>query len=376
MTDSMVLFDVVMGLSLVGIAVGTLLAKRLFQSTVMFIFFGLIMAIAWCRLEAVDVALAEAAIGSGLTGALLLNTLSAVRRHHSQSLVDHSRDQGSTDTNRCNTVLPIPTEKSRRQTGLLVVGFTIIAAITLVPVVIPLANDRNSPSITSLAVLPVSGVDNPVTAVLLNFRAYDTLLEVAVLLAAVFAVLPVTQFASGVEKTPPLGPVLATFIRLLVPLATIVATYVLWVGTKAPGGAFQAAAILAAVAILLILAGATAPTCQLRRWRLLLVIGPVVFVLAALEGVLVHRNVLEYSAEWAGATITTIEVALTISIALILTMLFSCTLPTSNESVIDSSALCGPLLLKVTNPESSDSDELDRGDALFRNPHNDDLGIK
>lgn len=40
---------------------------------------------------------------------------------------------------------------------------------------------------------PPSGVGNPVTAVLLNFRAYDTLLEVAVLLAAVFAVLPVTQ---------------------------------------------------------------------------------------------------------------------------------------------------------------------------------------
>jgi len=376
MTDSMLLFDALMGLSLVGIAAGTLLAKRLFQSTVMFIFFGLIMAIAWCRLDAVDVALAEAAIGSGLTGALLLNTLSAVRRHRSQSLVDHSHDQSSIDTNRCKAVLPIPTEKSRRQTGLLVVGFTIIAAVTLVPVVIPLANDRDSPSIASVAALPVSGVDNPVTAVLLNFRAYDTLLEVAVLLAAVFAVLPVTQFASGMEKTPPLGPVLATFIKLLVPLATIVATYVLWVGTKAPGGAFQAAAILAAVAILLILAGASAPTCESRRWRLLLVIGPVVFVMAALEGVLVHRNVLEYSAEWAGTTITTIEVALTISIALILTMLFSCTLPTSNESVIDSSDLSGPILQTINSPESFDSEDLDRGDALFRKPHGDDLGIK
>ena len=89
MTDSMFLFDAVIGMSLVGIAVGTLLAKRLFQSTVMFIFFGLIMAIAWCRLGAVDVALAEAAIGSGLTGALLLNTLAAVRRHHDQSPPEH-----------------------------------------------------------------------------------------------------------------------------------------------------------------------------------------------------------------------------------------------------------------------------------------------
>jgi hypothetical protein len=98
--------------------------------------------------------------------------------------------------------------------------------------------------------------------------------------------------------------------------------------------------------------------------------------MAALEGVLVHRNVLEYSAEWAGTTITTIEVALTISIALILTMLFSCTLPTSNESVIDSSDLSGPILQTINSPESFDSEDLDRGDALFRKPHGDDLGIK
>ena len=40
-----------------------------------------------------------------------------------------------------------------------------------------------------LANLQVSGVSNPVTAVLLNFRAYDTLLELAVLLAAVLGIL-------------------------------------------------------------------------------------------------------------------------------------------------------------------------------------------
>ena len=236
---------------------------------------------------------------------------------------------------------------------MLIGAFTIISAGLLVPVVIPLASDESAPSITSVDSLPVSGVDNPVTAVLLNFRAYDTLLEVAVLLAAVFAVLPVTQFASGLEKTPPLGPVLATFIKLLVPLATIVATYVLWVGTKAPGGAFQAAAILAAVAVLLILAGATPPTCALRRWRLLLVIGPVVFVIAALEGMFVQRNFLEYRPQWAGFTITMIEVALTVSIALILTMLFSCTLPTNNES-----------------------DGVDRGEFHGRMNHNDGQEIR
>ena len=40
----------------------------------------------------------------------------------------------------------------------------------------------------SLAKLPESGVTNPVTAVLLNYRGYDTLLEVGVLLLAVVGV--------------------------------------------------------------------------------------------------------------------------------------------------------------------------------------------
>ncbi|WP_246540387.1 DUF4040 domain-containing protein [sulfur-oxidizing endosymbiont of Gigantopelta aegis] len=51
----------------------------LFRAITLFITFGLLMAVAWARLGAVDVALAEAAIGSGLTGALLLSALSKLR---------------------------------------------------------------------------------------------------------------------------------------------------------------------------------------------------------------------------------------------------------------------------------------------------------
>jgi multisubunit Na+/H+ antiporter MnhB subunit len=39
---------------------------------VLFIAFGLLLALAWVRLGAPDVALAEAAIGAGITGTLLL----------------------------------------------------------------------------------------------------------------------------------------------------------------------------------------------------------------------------------------------------------------------------------------------------------------
>ena len=54
-----------------------LFRPALFSAVVFFISFSLLLALAWARLHAPDVALAEAAIGAGLTGALLL---AAVRR--------------------------------------------------------------------------------------------------------------------------------------------------------------------------------------------------------------------------------------------------------------------------------------------------------
>lgn len=44
-----------------------------FKSIVLFMAFGLFMALTWVRLEAPDVALAEAAVGSGITGAIYLS---------------------------------------------------------------------------------------------------------------------------------------------------------------------------------------------------------------------------------------------------------------------------------------------------------------
>lgn len=69
------IFDLMLMLTLLWLAWQTLAAPRLFKSIVLFIAFGLVLALAWVRLDAPDVALAEAAIGAGLTGALLLNTL-------------------------------------------------------------------------------------------------------------------------------------------------------------------------------------------------------------------------------------------------------------------------------------------------------------
>ena len=64
--------DGVLALAIVGLAAGALSVRSLFTGVVLFIGMGLVLALAWVRLSAPDLALAEAAIGAGLAGALLL----------------------------------------------------------------------------------------------------------------------------------------------------------------------------------------------------------------------------------------------------------------------------------------------------------------
>ena len=64
--------DGVLALAIVGLAAGALWVRSLFTGVVLFIGMGLVLALAWVRLSAPDLALAEAAIGAGLAGALLL----------------------------------------------------------------------------------------------------------------------------------------------------------------------------------------------------------------------------------------------------------------------------------------------------------------
>lgn len=73
------LFDLLLMAALLWSGLRALTAADLFRALVLFIIFGLLMALAWVRLGAADIALAEAAIGAGLTGAMLLDTLALLR---------------------------------------------------------------------------------------------------------------------------------------------------------------------------------------------------------------------------------------------------------------------------------------------------------
>lgn len=169
--------------------------------------------------------------------------------------------------------------------------------------------------------LKISGVSNPVTAVLLNFRGYDTLLEMGVLLLALLGVWSLSRVLQPSEASP--GPVLDMLTRLLVPLLILVAGYLLWVGANAPGGAFQAGAVLGAAGVLLLLAawrpGAGFSGLPL---RITLVMGLGMFVAVGMVLLVLGRRLLEYPPPFAGALILLIEAAATLSIGITLAALF------------------------------------------------------
>jgi multisubunit Na+/H+ antiporter MnhB subunit len=110
--------------------------------------------------------------------------------------------------------------------------------------------------------------------------------------------------------------------RLLPPVGIVVGVYILWVGALAPGGAFQAGAILAAMWLLVMIAGLRDPPEIGQRWvRLLLVAGPAVFLIVGLAGFALPGGFLSYPENYAKPLIIAIEAVLTLSIAVILGLL-------------------------------------------------------
>jgi len=193
------------------------------------------------------------------------------------------------------------------------------AALAFAMLELPVPHTRLAAAVQ--AQLGASGVSHPVTAVLLNFRAYDTLLEVAVLLLAALGVLALHRASDDSAAAPELAahPVLGGLLHLLVPLMVVLAGYLLWAGAHGPGGAFQAGAVLAATGVLLRLAGRWTPQLPPRApARAGLVVGLLVFLAVAIGSRPAGGALLEYPRAWAGVLILGVEAALTVSIGLML----------------------------------------------------------
>nr|WP_246540389.1 MnhB domain-containing protein [sulfur-oxidizing endosymbiont of Gigantopelta aegis] len=170
-----------------------------------------------------------------------------------------------------------------------------------------------------------TGVKNPVTAVLLNYRAYDTFLEMAVLLLALIAVKSLADplARKGAALFSPPGEVLTLLSQVFTPLFILIAGYLLWAGADKPGGAFQAGSVLAVACVLPLLTNWRGDEFFARlSTRLIQIAGLSLFLLIGLFTLSSGNYFLEFSPAMAGGLILIIEVAATLSIALSLGALF------------------------------------------------------
>ncbi|UAW98695.1 Na(+)/H(+) antiporter subunit B [Halopseudomonas nanhaiensis] len=293
MADVGLLFDGTLCLLLPVLAVAAIHARDLYTAVILFISFGLLLALTWARLGAPDLALAEAAIGAGLTGVLLFGALAR----------QTPRKQGR--------------QPRARLIGSALLGTAVLAI--LLHASLPVLDYRSALPALVDHYLPASGVEHPVTAVLLNFRGWDTLLELVVLM---LALLGVRQLRPAAERFAPAWTVLLAWARLLAPVGVVIAGYLLWRGSHAPGGAFQAGALLAACAVVLRLAGMVGPADWSRLpVRLLVCGGVIVFLGTAVVTAAWGSGWLVLPAKQAGVLILAIELVATLSIATTLTLL-------------------------------------------------------
>lgn len=296
-----------LALLFLGLAAWTVFARDTFAAVAGFIPYGLLLTLVWLQLSAIDVAMTEAAIGAGLTGALLVGAASRLRRTEPAARADR------------------PGLLTRVLAAVAAVGVAAVIAVCVLA--LPDPPPTLAPQVA--ANIASTGVGNPITAVLLSFRAMDTLLEAIVLLFAlvgVWSLAPDRAWGGRPGPAQPADPngILAYFARVLPPIGIVVAIYILWVGADDPGGKFQGATILAAMWLLVMMAGlADAPPVS-RTWlRTVLVAGPAVFIAIGFTGVALAGAFLAYPEGYAKPLIVIVEVALMPSLAMTLALLLA-----------------------------------------------------
>lgn len=294
--------DIPLALALLVLALWVTFTERDRASVIGFTGYGLLAAVAWVRLGSIDVALTEVALGGGLLGLLLLTAAARI---------GEAIDQ------------PRPAVMQRLLIGLLCLGCAAGLAMLVLELPKPAPNLVAAVSEHQAA----TALGNPVAAVLIAFRGLDTMLESVVLALAV-----IVLWSFGADQawgarpraldigTP--GPGLLLLARLLPPLGLVVGVHLFWTGADHPGGPFQGGAVLAAMAALIWVARLGEPP-PVSDWlaRVGIVIGPLLFLLIGLAGVVIADAFLGYPQAFVKPLIISIEAAKTLSVGVALALL-------------------------------------------------------
>ncbi|MBY6362746.1 hydrogen gas-evolving membrane-bound hydrogenase subunit E [Rhodococcoides corynebacterioides] len=297
MTAAVVL-DALLAAGVLVTAVVALWHRERAASVTVFLGFGVLLTAIWARLGAPDVALAEAALAAGVTGALMTTVVAGRTR----STAPASRSSRAVDVAEGAVAVGV---------GVALTAVTVGAMRSAAPV---LTGD------VATEALPDSVVAHPVTAVLLDFRTYDTMLEIVVLAVAALAAVSTLRDAAPALSVPvDRRPVLTAAVAALTPVLGVLAAWLLVAGSDRPGGAFQSGAVVTGIVLLTVLTG-TLRLPSARTTRLLLAVGSTVFLVVALATALT-TGWLTLENPWGGTAVVALEAVLAVSIGVCLAVL-------------------------------------------------------
>ena len=243
--------------------------------------YSLLSASLFVVLDAVDVALTEAAIGAGISTILMLATVA----------------------------LTSDEEKAPRHTPLLPLFVVVATGAALIygTLDMPHYGDPAAPvhryvAHSYLHDTPADiGVPNVVTSVLASYRGYDTLGEVTVIFTAGIGVLALLGYRTRRRniESPDIRKlvVLRVIAKLFFPLILLFALYVLFHGDYGPGGGFQAGVIFATGFILYALAYGLGNAQRVipHQWLLVMAaVGVLIYAAVGFESMLLGGKFLEY----------------------------------------------------------------------------------
>jgi multisubunit Na+/H+ antiporter MnhB subunit len=306
MTMDSALF-ITLAVLVLAVAGWTILVRDDYAAIVGFVTYGLLLSLVWVSLSSLDIALTEAAIGGGVTGVMLLGAGARLR----------------------NAQESIGVERLGIAQRVLAAALCITISVGLALTVFILPEPAPTLAPSAAANLAATGMGNPVSAVLLAYRALDTLLESAILPLALIGVWSLASDRlwggrPGLKYRADREGVLVFLAQLLPPFGVLMGIYMVWIGTDYPGGKFQGGTILAAMWILTRMAGITDTPPISRRWlRIVLIAGPAAFLAIGFAGFAVPGTFLAYPAGFEKPIILIIEAAMTPSIAAALALLLA-----------------------------------------------------
>ena len=277
---------ILLGLVLVSAGV-SLFIRDLMAAAIAFGAYSFLMCLVWTGMGAVDVAFTEAAVGAGVSTVLFVATIYNITRLNPGKI------------------------KRSKVFSLSAAVIVIVTGLLLMKALadFPIFGDAYSPVNNNVAAYYIehaehdTKVPNIVTAVLADYRAFDTMFETGVVFIAGLAIYSILRRKKGdqnsvVPYVETKSLIITKAAKIMVPIMQLFALYVVAHGHHSPGGGFQGGVILGASLILMAMASDIQTVLKQfseRRIIILSAVGVLIFAGWGFLPLFFGGNFLDYS---------------------------------------------------------------------------------